>query len=109
MEPATPLPWTIGPTPADSGFDTEVFRGRRLVAGTGGYSDGGEHTREDNVTNAAYVVHACNLYPELVATLKKCITSDSTLCFVGQRNVQKHLLKINHTIQKQLAECGEIE
>lgn len=60
------LPWRIGSP------EGHVWSGRRLVANCMGHQDNFTVGLLDtNIGNAAYIVHACNLYPELLAALKE--------------------------------------
>ena len=65
-KPATPLPWSV-----DNGGDGEIeiwspSEGARLIATVGD----GLNVNADDEKNAAYIVAACNAYPELVAALQ---------------------------------------
>ena len=74
MKPATPLPWTKGPH-----RDAHVY----------GPSMCNIYTLKDNLpplaekvtyTDAAYIVAACNAYPELVDALRKAIADADAWC-----------------------------
>ena len=64
-QPATPLPWQV-----DAGGDGEIEIWappyRRTLALVGD----GLRATSDDTTNAAYIAHACNAYPQLVAALR---------------------------------------
>lgn len=70
MKPGTPLPWDVAILGHPEPGGTDISAGRRLVANAGGYNDCQEDTRDINIANAAYIVHACNAYPDLLAALK---------------------------------------
>lgn len=55
-KPATPLPWSTGPAIAD------CFPLHGRIDAVGSVARG---------RDAAYIVHACNAYPELVAALQQ--------------------------------------
>ena len=60
----TPAPWNTG---GGIYSNCEVMAGRRLVANTGGYSDGAAGTREQNEANARLIAAA----PDLLSALKE--------------------------------------
>lgn len=64
IKPATPLPWRE----ARAGeIGTNVLAGEQIVAST----DTHRYTAgERELQNAAYIAHACNAYPRLVAALE---------------------------------------
>ncbi len=62
IKPATPLPWRKF---ASGG----IVADKLLVACTG--DEEAEFTSEEQEVNAAYIVHACNAYPELEAECKQ--------------------------------------
>ena len=62
MKPSTPLPWAVnrcGIYDGDGG----------LLSATGD----DDTAPEDQLANAAYIVHACNAYPRLVEALRNGI------------------------------------
>lgn len=64
MKPATALPWQV-----DDDFHILAADGESIIAPTECDAKLGEcYTAED----AAYIVHACNRYPVLVAALAEC-------------------------------------
>lgn len=62
--PGTPLPWNLNP-----GDETKIMAVHLTIARAdcGGLSGIRVNTAE---ANAAYIVHACNLYPELLEALQ---------------------------------------
>lgn len=72
MNPATPLPWIVGrdskthnrPT---RNWETGIDNGDVPVADACGASQAEAHQ------DAAYIVHACNAYPKLVAALREYV------------------------------------
>lgn len=61
--PPTPLPWYA----TGSIIQSAAINEDNYVCDVEGSS------REDQLANAAYIVHACNAYPELVAAIKYAI------------------------------------
>ena len=62
--PHTSLPWHVG---ASFGFEADKLRAVRDA--------GGEIVADALFArDAAYVVHACNLYPELIAALREVVS-----------------------------------
>ena len=67
MKPATPLPWECPGTDGEDYVICASPKGkRRTIAHVYRHSDLGIKREE----NAAYIVHAANSYPELVAALR---------------------------------------
>ena len=64
MKPATELPWRMscGAVETESGIPIALMDRE--------WGNGTMPTERD--TNCAYIVHAANLYPELVAALRRC-------------------------------------
>ena len=71
MKPATALPWQNDPT-GDCG---DEWIGRTedsyYVAVCDDDGVASERTQQDREQDARYIVHACNLYPELVEALEE--------------------------------------
>lgn len=69
--PGTPLPWNLNP-----GDETKIMAVHLTIARAdcGGLSGIRVNTAE---ANAAYIVHACNLYPELLEALEKWLAYDN--------------------------------
>lgn len=70
MTEHTPLPWATNKLTPHG--DKEVFSGDVLVAETFGQDHLGpdyQPSEEEKIANAAYIVKACNAYPELVKAL----------------------------------------
>ena len=93
-KPATPLPWSTGPWIDSSGHGVyrKIGNGPDRVAAVTVYgrkrnSDKPMYTRKadgsysgtipqaDADANAAYIVHAANAYPELVAALRMALAA----------------------------------
>ena len=77
-KPATPLPWIVATREGMAAQQygaciySEHFNRPGVVDGRGSVAEvRGPGTVESANQNAAYIVHACNAYPELVATLRK--------------------------------------
>jgi hypothetical protein len=86
IKPATPLPWEIEPSP---------HGGAILVRP-------GSPQSHVQLYDAAYIVAACNAYPELVAALRNIIEPDSdgfTILSQGNKDAQR--------IRALLAKLGE--
>src|SRR3990167_6932700 len=74
--PATPLPWAAMPAP-ERGFNDRAsvhsphFDRPGVVSGQGSIGEicGGDAGRDGSTQNAAYISHAANAYPKLVAAL----------------------------------------
>ncbi len=64
-KPATPLPWLIEHDDRGTAF----VRGSDMRPGNAVYNS----RRTAGKLNAAYIVHAANAYPELVAALRKAL------------------------------------
>lgn len=82
----TPLPWAIKDI-GDMQILTSVEAGKRGICSTGGYSDNRDHSAHDeSEANAAYIVKACNAFPELVGALKEAISEleEATVCCLGE-------------------------
>lgn len=84
-KPATPLPWTLSSEHVSNPnwHPTSLFSFDRLIARvdlTNGPSG------EDGAANAAYIVAACNAFPELVAALRNVMAG-----FVGDRGARNLL------------------
>ena len=89
-KPATPLPWTQE--------KLDEFNGYTAIMGAHGMGicrvlRNGDPLAAD--TNAAYIVHACNAYPELVRELR--------LCNLNEQGEQKQ----NTVVGRLLAKLGE--
>ena len=69
MKPATPLPWKLEYHPTSGRFTGDVLapNGSEICT-TWGHAQHRELF--DKEANAAYIVHACNLHPELVTALE---------------------------------------
>lgn len=59
VAPATPLPWVREVTR----FKVNVLAERKVVSATG-------RVDADAQADAAYIIHACNAYPKLIAELR---------------------------------------
>jgi hypothetical protein len=60
LAPLSPLPWHVGPH-----YKTDIESSQGRVAEIGFINS------PHGICDAAYIVHACNLYPELLAALKQ--------------------------------------
>ena len=97
MKPSTPLPWECPGLDADEYVICASPKGkRRTIAHVYRHTDLGIK-REDN---AAYIVHACNAYPELVAALRNCWAD----CMNGSEDALGGSIEI---IEALLAKLGE--
>ena len=65
-KPATPLPWTI---------ETDAMYGAKVLGPT---INGAQDILSQSGANAAYIVAACNAYPELVAALRHLVNMAMT-------------------------------
>ena len=72
MKPATPLPWVQDPT-GDAG---STYIGSPNVA----WFTADCYKKKD----AAYIVHACNAYPQLIALLKGTHHNDSRAHIINE-------------------------
>ena len=67
-KPATPLTWENFP---DDAQENPYWHKFRISAGSAGVMEGAAHNRHgQGAQNAAYIAHAANAYPRLVAELK---------------------------------------
>jgi hypothetical protein len=82
-KPATPLPWSTGPVMANDSFP---LHGR--IDAVGNVARG---------RDAAYIVHACNAYPELVAALRSSERQLSTLGSAFAQDVRALLAKLGES------------
>lgn len=105
MKPGTPLPWSV--------IDGQVFKVKnkgcdRIVAVFG---EPMEEMVSQDCTNAAYAVHAANLYPELVVALELAqeLTTTARQYFPkSMHNGDKFRLETTcAAIGTALAKCGE--
>lgn len=87
-KPATALPWeywesTNADDPAYNRIDGATHAG---VANIAAWADGAQ--------DAAYIVHAANAYPELVAALRACIHNDQNNMRAGSAEARALLAKL---------------
>ena len=106
MKPATPLPWTI----SKYGQISENGADEPLSVAGGVSIPGGTHNPQVKVAkeNAAYIVHACNAYPELVAALRASL--DMYAPFQEQDDAEQganHGADVLRTARALLARLGE--
>lgn len=115
MKPATALPWAVGRDSCTHNrptrfWETEIYTGTLPVADACGSSQ--EEAKQD----AAYIVHAANAYPELVAALRACLQSLPVAAEVEapDRNVVEYtsdewdeLVRATDVAQSVLAKLGE--
>ena len=102
IKPATPLPW-YQHTSADQ-FKKPVIVSRP-GAGRGCVTRIVEFPSNLSCeqANAAYIVHACNAYPELVAALRECLTDDGAAAERNHTNAMQRLAAINEAARAGLA------
>ena len=86
MKPATPLPWVIGMREGMAAamygvnISSEHFNRPGVVDGRGSVAEvRGPVTVEQAAENAAYIVHAANAYPELVAALRDLLSNGQAI------------------------------
>ncbi len=88
-KPATPLPWdNAGSTPQQATID----KGNFCIGDCG--SGSGAHQ------NAAYIVAACNAFPQLVAALRELHEIDERKLAASERRVYK----IGHSVIQERVE-----
>jgi len=92
MKPATELPWKVYPS------DNDQMPFRIEGAQDGIWWPAAEITAVDkSEANAAYIVHACNLYPQLVEALTEAAD------YMGEQNHPEETLT---KARRVLAQCG---
>lgn len=92
-KPATPLPWHVGAATALDSVDGQ----RGIWAGKWGIAD-----VYGQAPNSAYIAHACNAYPELVAALRMVALKG------GERDVKDaRFLMVATDARALLAKLGE--
>ena len=76
IQPATPLPWSHTDEPVSNPYWSAI----RLWHGSAGVAEISLHNAHgQGRANAAYIVAACNAYPELVAALRETLTDQETM------------------------------
>lgn len=68
----TPLPWFTK-------WETNIFSGRRLVANTGGYQNNIIDETPQNISNAEFIIRACNSHADLLEALETAYKAISSL------------------------------
>lgn len=83
MKPATALPWTLGEYSDIAGHDCMTGGMKAGPAALDGSDYGQRACQAINAetlaaltADAAYIVHACNHYPELVAALRALVKAE---------------------------------
>ena len=82
IEPKTPLPWTLWEYPPEDtedgnamtvimGYDYENDGEGAILAKVNRWSCGSDPPTAESQANAAYIVEACNAYPQLQTALSK--------------------------------------
>ena len=99
MKPATPLPWTI----SKYGQISENGADEPLSVAGGVSVPSGTHNPQVVVAkqNAAFIVHACNAYPELVAALRAMKAAHADVADTEEQ------LQTRHDAFQLLASLGE--
>lgn len=81
IKPARPLPWELV---KESAQENPFWHKANLFAGSAGVSEMAFHNRHgQGAQNAAYIAHAANAYPRLVAVLRKCAELADHGPFIG--------------------------
>lgn len=70
-KPASALPWRVAPPARGRQF---ILCGQQAIAAASRYNDLYDD-KERAYDNAAYIAHACNAYPALVAKAFRCINA----------------------------------
>ena len=101
--PATALPWHLGLKQAEQiVYDSKGW----AVANATVYH--GKADLAETKANAAYISHAANAYPQLVAALRECLTDANA---VGMRDAgpkaRKRMDYISAQVSALLASLGE--
>ncbi len=95
MKPGAPLPWKQWPGADHPNAPILIGQPGQHVCAISGAA----RAQPGAEQNAAYIVHAANLYPELVEALEAVMTaSDDDLDYHGS---------VNERIRTVLAKCGE--
>ena len=103
-KPATPLPWhsthplDMNRNPFQEAVRVDAAPGQPSVAVMVEYGE--KYQKGKRTRDAAYIVHACNAYPELVAALRHAISELNDADALGDNIVAREIVAL-------LAKLGE--
>jgi hypothetical protein len=112
MEGISPLPWVFEPHNLHTGTGDGDYPFGYVSSKANGIATPlfslAPVLRLQHAENAAYIVHACNLYPELVEALKLCQDSlHYAYCCVDQDHPEEGCIEECKKIHAILAKCKE--